>query len=98
MKSKILLFSFSLLLINCFGQIGFEEHIIIDNTLNIDGGANAKSADIDNDGDQDIISYSDNDSIIAFHENENGLGLFKPLQLISDSYRITALYLIDIDY
>ena len=46
MKSRILLFVFSFLLMDLVGQIGFEERIVIDNTNTIDAPTDIAYADI----------------------------------------------------
>ena len=55
-----------------FGQIGIQ-HIV---TENVEGPTDAISADLDNDGDLDIVSISASDRTIAWFENLDGLGDF----------------------
>ncbi|MEO1032629.1 MAG: FG-GAP-like repeat-containing protein [Bacteroidota bacterium] len=48
---------------------------ITDISLNADGAISVYCADIDNDGDFDVISSSINDNKLAWHENLDGLGV-----------------------
>ncbi len=52
-------------------------------TTEADGIESVFSIDIDNDGDNDILSASENDDKIAWYENLDGLGTFGLEQLIS---------------
>lgn len=55
------------------------------------------SADLDNDGDQDII-YASTDSKVSWYENLDGLGNFGPQQLISaSSFKFYSVVAEDID-
>ncbi|MFT6688754.1 MAG: hypothetical protein ACJAX7_001779 [Saprospiraceae bacterium] len=62
------------------GNFG-EEQIITINNLDILKEINA--ADLDGDGDMDVLSASRNDGKIAWYENINGQGTFGEQQLIS---------------
>ncbi len=42
------------------------------------------TGDLDNDGDQDILSASHSDNTLRWHENLDGLGNFGPINVISD--------------
>ncbi len=56
------------------------------------------SADIDNDGDQDIISASLDDNKLAWFENLDGNGNFSQIKVISSEiYRPTDIHIGDID-
>ena len=44
-----------------------------------------ESADVDSDGDQDVVYASSNDDTVAWHENTDGLGTFGPPRIISPS-------------
>ncbi len=48
-----------------------------------DGVMSVFSTDIDNDGDNDVISASEDDNTIAWYENVNGLGTFGPISQLS---------------
>ncbi|WP_179338553.1 T9SS type A sorting domain-containing protein [Winogradskyella ludwigii] len=62
----------------CFGQIGIQNII----TEEVDGPTNVISADLDNDGDLDMVSISASDRTIAWFENLDGLGEFGEKQII----------------
>jgi hypothetical protein len=66
---------------NTDGQGTFGQPQIIDN--NITSARNAFAADLDGDGDMDVLSASRNDGKIAWYENINGQGTFGEQQLIS---------------
>src|SRR5690606_23925496 len=66
----LFLFQFS------FGQIGFQEQIILDDTSNPKGINETSIADIDNDGDLDIFTSSYQDGKIGWNENLNNAGVF----------------------
>ncbi len=61
-------------------QIGFQEYNI---TTNADNANTVFAADIDGDGDMDVLSSSANDDKISWYENTNGLGDFSSQQVIS---------------
>lgn len=55
-------------------------------------------ADIDGDGDMDILSASPGDSEVAWYENLDGLGNFGPKNIITDSlYNAWTVYAADLD-
>jgi hypothetical protein len=66
-----------------FGQIIFEENVIIDNTYFPDNPTGIHATDLDGDGDLDVISASSGDDKVAWYENLDGLGRFGRLQVIS---------------
>lgn len=56
------------------------------------------AADLDGDGDVDIISASEDDRRVVWFENTNGMGVFGPAQTITTSVQITeSVYAADID-
>ncbi len=57
-----------------FGQIGFEENIIIDNTNYQQGIRSTYTADLDGDNDIDVLIASMFDNTIAWYENLDGQG------------------------
>jgi len=71
------IFSFHL-----FSQIYFSEQIIIDQT-DVDSPESLFTADLDGDGDMDILSASSDDDKIAWYENTDGKGTFGPQQVIT---------------
>ncbi|OBX21751.1 MULTISPECIES: T9SS type A sorting domain-containing protein [Bizionia] len=79
-------------------QIGFQENIIIDQSLFIDGGESVHTTDIDGDGDLDVLIASSNDDKITWYENIDGLGYYGNQQIISSSARGAMFtYAADID-
>ncbi|SDI45103.1 T9SS type A sorting domain-containing protein [Winogradskyella thalassocola] len=66
-----------------FGQVEFQEHLIIEPAAHSPQYLN--SADIDGDGDLDIFSISSQDEKLAWYENSDGNGTFEDQQIISNS-------------
>ncbi len=65
----------------CLSAIGFSAHDIIKSDV-IDP-SDVQAADIDGDGDLDVVSASSGDDKIAWYENTDGAGNFGPQQVIS---------------
>ena len=62
------------------------------------GARSVYACDIDNDGDQDVISASYGDNKIAWYENINGYGTFGEQQIITDSASgAISVYACDMD-
>lgn len=97
MKSRILLFVFSFLLMDLVGQIGFEERIVIDNTNTIDAPTDIAYADINGDGFMDVLSASTGDGKIAWYENLDGLGIFTQKIITDNLIGATAIFTVDLD-
>lgn len=78
------------------GTFGEEQIITIDN---IEILKEINAADIDGDGDMDVLSASRNDGKIAWYENTNGLGDFGEQQLINgpDEFYGFSVVAADID-
>jgi hypothetical protein len=56
------------------------------------------TADLDGDGDQDVLSASQDDDKIAWYENTDGLGTFGPQQVISITADfVQSVFAIDLD-
>ncbi|MAO10855.1 MAG: hypothetical protein CMC07_08225 [Flavobacteriaceae bacterium] len=96
MKIKLLFLSTIFLTFSINAQIDFDAHIVV----NDDGGTNYANsvfaADLDGDGDMDMISSSRNDSKVAWYENINGN--YGPQQIISETRTGTnQVIAIDID-
>jgi len=68
---------------NTDGQGTFGVQNII--STNTDHAQSVFSADIDGDGDNDVVSASWNDDKIAWYENTDGQGTFGPQQIITTS-------------
>ncbi|MFK8007683.1 MAG: T9SS type A sorting domain-containing protein [Saprospiraceae bacterium] len=97
MKLRILLFVFSLLCIDCFGQVGFEQHnVIIESTT--ESAKSVFAIDIDGDGDNDILSASLADGHVAWYENLDGEGNFGLQHVVNnDSDGAIVIYAADLD-
>ncbi|WP_299122522.1 T9SS type A sorting domain-containing protein [uncultured Winogradskyella sp.] len=81
-----------------FGQIGFEESVIIGQNSYQHGVAEVYPIDIDGDGDMDIVSASRNDDKIVWYENVDGLGTFSIPNIISTiANGAFSVYAVDID-
>ncbi len=78
-----------------YAQINFEEQII---ATNADGASSVYAADIDGDGDMDVLSASAFDDKIAYYENINGMGNFGAQQIITtNADAAVSVYVTDID-
>ncbi|NOQ92369.1 MAG: T9SS type A sorting domain-containing protein [Flavobacteriaceae bacterium] len=94
MKTKLLLLIAGIISINSFAQFGSQQIV----TSNANGARSVFSADIDGDGDMDILSASDFDDKIAWYENMDGKGNFGAEQIIStDADGAKSVYATDID-
>ncbi|WP_298417228.1 T9SS type A sorting domain-containing protein [uncultured Kordia sp.] len=81
---------------NIDGQGTFSERQIVTTSTNQPGQVH--TADVDNDGDMDIISSSFLDSKIAWYENLDGLGDFGPQQIISQNVlNVNSMCVVDFD-
>ncbi len=76
------------------GYFGLQQVI----TTEADSAISVFSADLDGDGDNDVLSASINDNKIAWYENTDGLGGFGPQQVVStDVDYPRAVFSADID-
>ncbi len=66
-----------------FTQLSFKEHIIADNSHLPENAVHVQLADLDGDGDNDLLSASENDNKIAWFENQDGDGNFGAQRIIS---------------
>lgn len=82
MKTKLITLIAIAVFFNSYAQNEMEKHIINDNAQ---GAAASYPADLDNDGDMDVISASQIDGIIAWYENLDGEGNFGPKQILNDN-------------
>jgi hypothetical protein len=63
-----------------------------------DGAQSVFAADVDGDGDNDVLSASSEDDKIAWHENMDGAGAFGPQQIISQSANFAmSVFAADLD-
>ena len=89
----ILLFSF-IFSLNTYAQFGAQQII----STEVNGAYSVVAADIDGDGDMDVISASNMDDKIAWYENTDGQGSFGEQQIISTNADETySVYVADID-
>ena len=97
MKTKLFLLAITIC-INSYAQIGFQEHIIIDDTFSTKGASAVFEADINGDGFLDVLSSSFDDNKIAWYENIDGIGGFGSQQIISTNENgAISVYGTDID-
>src|SRR5690606_13217084 len=66
-----------------FGQIGFEENVISGDLNTVVRPYSVFSADIDGDGDKDLLSASANDNKIAWYEKLDNTDQFGVQKIIS---------------
>jgi len=79
----ILFILLNLFITNLFAQITFNSEQIISQDVN--DAQDIFAADLDNDGDLDVLSASSGDDKIAWYENLDGLGNFGTQQIITTS-------------
>jgi hypothetical protein len=95
MKTKIILLLTAIICTTTYAQIEFQVHIITTNAVDAEA---VYAADIDNDGDMDVLSASVLDDKIAWYENTDGQGSFGPQQIITtNADQAYSVYAADID-
>lgn len=83
---------------NLDGFGNFSSSQIISNNIDVQYALSVVSLDFDNDGDNDVVSASDNDGKIAWYENISGLGDFASQIIISDSFEnVKTLDVVDVN-
>ncbi|AFL81939.1 hypothetical protein Aeqsu_2482 [Aequorivita sublithincola DSM 14238] len=98
MKAKLLFIATLLFSFSINAQIDFEPHVTVDDTGGTNGANSVFVADLDGDGDLDMISASGNDDKIAWYENTDGQGNFGPQKKISETVLgATSVFAVDID-
>ncbi len=86
----------NLLFTNLFAQINFNSEQLI--SQNVNDAQDIFAADLDNDGDLDVLSASSGDNKIAWYENIDGLGDFGTQHIITTSaYYATVVRAKDLD-
>ena len=81
---------------NLDGLGTFSQQLIV--STSADAARDVIAADVDNDGDNDIISASSRDNKIAWYRNENGAGVFSSEIIITQSALFArSIYAADVD-
>jgi uncharacterized repeat protein (TIGR01451 family) len=96
MKTKLLLFLL-LAATQLFGQVGFDENIIVGNSYTTYHPQLVKAADLDGDNDLDIITYG---SSLNWYENIGGVGNFGEKRVIAGTLTSPvaySLHVVDLD-
>ncbi|WP_083834437.1 T9SS type A sorting domain-containing protein [Aequorivita sublithincola] len=94
MKTRLLLFICIIVYINCKAQFSSER--VVDSTLAYPHLV--ISADLDGDGDLDIISASDQYPTITWYENTDGHGTFSSQKIVTpNAYSVRTIYAADMD-
>ncbi|MBK7951685.1 MAG: VCBS repeat-containing protein [Deltaproteobacteria bacterium] len=79
---------------NGLGSFGPQQTI----TTLADGATSVFAADVDGDGDVDVLSASESDDEIAWYANTDGLGSFGPQQIITTlADGATSVFAVDVD-
>ncbi len=82
--------------VNSYAQFGEQQIISIDPDLS--GVRSVHAADLDGDGDMDVLSASEGDDKVAWYENTDGLGNFGSQQIITQSLQAAIdVYAVDLD-
>ena len=85
MKKEELFTIMVLILTSClYSQIHFSEQNVI-NRADVDAPESVMAADLDGDGDLDVLSASSADDKVAWYENTDGKGTFGPQRVIARS-------------
>ena len=81
-----------------FSQVGFEDRVIVDQSGLANRVEGVFTADLDGDGDLDLISASRTDDKIAWYENLDGAGTYSNQRILStDADEAVAVHAGDID-
>lgn len=101
MKTKLFLIISFLFYFNSNGQISFGKHSIIGLSSSVEKPLSSYPADIDGDGDMDIITssygFGGTGYKVSWHENLNGKGDFGTANtIIAESIKL-SVYIIDMD-
>ena len=95
MKKRLLLPVTMLCAASAFAQIDFAPHSISQDSKNANM---VHAADMDGDGDMDIITSSGSQNILSWYENLDGKGAFATKRIITEQAETPySLYAADID-
>lgn len=98
MKNNYLSLLFLLLFLSVQSQSNFQNNIISGRDTTLPGEKKFQSVDIDNDGDNDLLSVSKDENAIGWFENLDGEGSFGTYKLlVSYDFPIVNAYASDID-
>ncbi len=97
MRTKLFTLIFFLLSLNFYSQIGFQNHIIIDDTYSANDAHSVYSGDLDGDGDIDVISAARSNNKISWFKNIDGLGNFEQKIITTSASSVESVYTSDID-
>jgi len=78
---------------NIFSQVQFTPHTI---TTDVDGAESVYAADVDGDGDIDVLSASFRDDKIAWYENDGNQN-FTSHTITTDASGAKSVYAVDVD-
>lgn len=82
----------------CFGQVNFEQNVILDGSQSILYAKTAIAIDMDSDGDLDVVSSCNYYKKIVWQENLDGQGNFSHIKNLSTEVDgIVSIFGIDID-
>ena len=87
---KQLIFIFTLFYSNLsLGQLSFQGNILYDDPNYVAGSTDIFVADLDGDGDDDILSSYTQFSLVAWYENLDGQGTFSEQKMITEEGTVT---------
>jgi len=97
MKIRILFIFFCLIGAQGISQIGFNEHLISDETFSAEGANSVFAVDIDGDGDLDVLASSRTDGTITLFRNYDGQGNFKIEFIATNIPSLESIHAADLD-
>ena len=82
---------------NWDGQGSFDDFSFLEITTNADGASSVFAADIDGDGDSDVLSASRNDNNIRWYENTGDPFSFEQHVITNDAEQANSVFAADLD-